>query len=96
VTASSLAPAPQGDFPDRLRAAAAALEALGGLVEIEPHENDTATICGRACVLRDAVVARPEMCRVVEAMLSAVAGTTVRERCDRSGSPRGRFELSAR
>jgi predicted ArsR family transcriptional regulator len=86
---ASLVPPPRGDFKQRVRAGAAALESLGGLVEI-----DGSTLRACSCVLGDAVAARPELCRAVEMFVSAVTGTHAREQCDRTGSPRCRFTLS--
>jgi predicted ArsR family transcriptional regulator len=86
---AALAPAPRGDFRQRVRAGADALESLGGLIEV-----DGSTLRACSCVVGNAVAVRPELCRAVEMFLSAVTGTHVREECDRTGSPRCRFVLS--
>jgi predicted ArsR family transcriptional regulator len=90
--AGSATPA-RGDFLQRLRTGAAALESLGGLIEID---GDTLRAC--SCVLAEAVAVRPELCRAVERFLSAVTGAEVRETCERhaAGAPRCRFVLSPR
>lgn len=87
---AALAPAPRGDFAQRVRAGAAALESLGGLVEA-----DGSTLRACSCVLAEAVSARPELCRAVEMFVSAVTGLDARESCDRTGAPRCRFLLTA-
>jgi predicted ArsR family transcriptional regulator len=86
---AALAPPARGDFRQRVRAGAAALESLGGLVEA-----DGSTLRACSCVLGEAVAVRPELCRAVEMFLSAVTGTRARAQCDRTGSPRCRFVLS--
>jgi predicted ArsR family transcriptional regulator len=96
-TASRLtadAPVPRGDFRRRVRAGAAALESLGAVTETrEGHKG--AVIEGCSCPLAEAVVVRPELCRAIEWVLSAVVGAHVEERCDRStGRPRCRFEIT--
>ncbi|HZS62217.1 MAG TPA: ArsR family transcriptional regulator [Gemmatimonadaceae bacterium] len=84
------APAPRGEFQRRVRAGADALTALGGLVETDGH-----TLRACSCVLAEAVAARPELCRAVEMFVSAVTGLDAHEQCDRGGSPRCRFMLTA-
>ncbi|MGH7515284.1 MAG: hypothetical protein ACREOQ_20460 [Gemmatimonadales bacterium] len=72
--------------------AAMLLEQLGAAVEVE--RGDTAVVIrGHGCPLGLAVQDQPHLCAAVEAMLSAVVGTKVRERCDRSGTPSCRFVL---
>ena len=88
---ATLAPTPRGDFQHRVRAGAAALESLGGLIEV-----DGSTLRACSCVLAEAVAARPELCRAVEMFVSAVTGLDAREHCDRTGAPRCRFLLTKR
>jgi len=68
------------------------LEQLGASVEVE-RSGTGAVIRGHGCPLGLAVQDQPHLCAAVEAMLSAVAGAKVRERCDRAGTPSCRFEL---
>lgn len=86
------APAPRGDFRQRVRAAAAVLESLGGVVEIR-EDPPRAVVVGCSCPLAQAVAARPELCRALEVTLATVTGARVEERCDRSNAPRCRFEI---
>jgi predicted ArsR family transcriptional regulator len=77
-------------FDDRARASAAFLGALGADADLV-QTSDGYEIRGHGCVLSDAVTACPATCNAVEALLSEVTGTTVRERCDRANQPRCRF-----
>jgi len=77
-------PAAGGSVEARVNHAVALLEQLGAAVEVEPRGNGLA-IRGFGCPLGLAVREQPHMCGAVEAMLSAVTGVEVRERCDRAG-----------
>jgi predicted ArsR family transcriptional regulator len=83
-------PARNGDRRARIAQAAALLEDLGGLVEVEEGEDST-TIRGYDCPLAAAVPSHPEVCRLAEAMLEAVVGAPVTECCERGASPHCRF-----
>jgi len=92
-------PAPPRDraLEPRVRAAAALLEELGGIAEVERRDDapETFFVRGCGCPLAAAVAERPETCRAVEELLATVTGAAVRERCDRSGErPRCGFEIS--
>jgi predicted ArsR family transcriptional regulator len=88
------APAPRGDFRRRVRVGAAVLESLGGVTETTQGRTG-AVIEGCSCPLADAVVVRPELCRMIEWLLGAVVGARVEERCNRSaGHARCRFEIT--
>jgi predicted ArsR family transcriptional regulator len=81
-----------GDMESRIGAALAALEAIGGSACVE-KENEKVVICSESCPLATAVAEHPEVCRLAEALLSEIIGVEVRERCDRGGPPRCRFEV---
>lgn len=81
-----------GDVHARVRAAAALLSALGGEAYVEKDE-DTLQLRGYGCPLSAAVTARAEVCHAVEALLSEVIGTPVREHCDRGDRPRCCFHV---
>ena len=91
-----LAPAIHDDmsFAERVRAGAAILLSLGADADVV-KTSDGYEIVGHGCVLSEAVTACPESCRAVESMLTEVAGTRVRERCDRNGPPSCRFLIAA-
>ena len=91
-----LAPAlPAGaSFDERARAAAAFLVGLGADADLLQTSGGY-EIRGHGCVLSDAVTACPATCGAVEELLSEVTGTTVRERCDRTGQLRCRFLISS-
>jgi predicted ArsR family transcriptional regulator len=87
-----LAPSlPEGaTFDERARASAAWLAGLGADAELV-RTSDGYEIRGFGCPLADAVSACPATCTAMEALLSDVTETTVRERCDRATRPRCRF-----
>jgi len=82
-----------GDMENRIGAALAALEAIGGSARVA-KENKNLVICSESCPLATAVAEHPEVCRLAETLLSEIIGVEVRERCDREGPPRCRFEVT--
>jgi len=82
-----------GDSRTRLEAATSALNQLGGLATVE-EQRGTSRICGYDCPLASLVPDHPEVCHLAESFVSEVAGTPVRERCQRDGKPQCRFELA--
>ncbi len=87
-------PRPKGHPRERVNAAAALLEALGGAVEVETA-GDGALLRGRCCPVAALAPDHPQICTAVEALLAAFTGLPVREHCDRSGRPSCRFEISS-
>ena len=79
----------------RVRAAAAILTSLGAEIDVE-RTPDGFQLKGYACPLAAAVRAEPQACHVVEELVSALVGAPVRECCDRSSTPRCRFDVLAR
>ncbi len=77
---------------ERVQAAVEVLRSLGGAVELEPGQGGP-VIRGCGCPLSDAVSRRPEACRVVEALLSEVVGTRVRQCCRHGDRPSCCFEV---
>jgi predicted ArsR family transcriptional regulator len=73
-----------GDAATRAAAASALLNELGGVSEVEEHASGM-TIRGYSCPLTVAVRENPRICVAIEALLSELIGTRVREQCDRSG-----------
>ncbi|HET9725880.1 MAG TPA: ArsR family transcriptional regulator [Gemmatimonadales bacterium] len=91
--AAELPHAPSGPPRERLAHAATLLEQLGAEVEVEQADGALA-IRGFGCPLSAAVHEQPHTCVAVEAMLSAVVGAKLKERCDRTGrAPSCRFVL---
>ena len=82
-----------GDLKTRVGNAQTALEAMGGSAAVVEKEGKTFIRSG-SCPLIAAVVEHPEVCQLVESMLSEIIGTKVREQCDREGSPRCSFEVN--
>lgn len=83
-------PTPSGDLHSRLEAAVAALNHLGGLAELD-ESADGSEIRGYSCVLAALAPMHPEVCSLAESFISEVAGTPVRECCERGANPRCRF-----
>jgi predicted ArsR family transcriptional regulator len=94
--AGSPAP-PGGALADRVRAASARLNELGGLTTVEEAEPGARYfIRGSGCPLALAVAVRPEVCQAVAALVSELAGTEVRSCCAQAGRPSCCFEAGTR
>ena len=76
---------PKGDTRARLGEAVAFLNDLGGLVEIE-ESADRLSVCGYSCPLSSVVQSHPEVCKLMESLLTELVGVPVRERCERGES----------
>jgi predicted ArsR family transcriptional regulator len=76
----------------RLEAAVAALNELGGLAELEERDGRL-LISGFSCPLAAAVPGHPEVCRLAEALVQEIVGAPVQECCQRPEPPRCRFEV---
>src|ERR1041385_6086695 len=88
------APTEQGaDLPSRVQTAMKVLEAIGGAAEVEQH-GDKFVICSSGCPLAAAVSVHPEVCRLAETLVAEIVKVPVEEKCDRTGRPKCRFELS--
>ena len=85
-------PSPGGDARAGLAAAVAALNALGGLAELVERDGRP-LIRGYACPLAEVVPGHPEVCRLAEALVAAVAGVPVEACCERAAPPRCCFAL---
>ncbi len=83
-----------GDLHARVHAAATLLGALGGETYVEKGD-DTLQLRGYGCPLSAAVTPRAEVCRAVEALLSEVIGSEVREHCDRGDRPQCCFHVES-
>jgi predicted ArsR family transcriptional regulator len=77
----------------RLEAAVEVLNELGGLAELEEHD-DGLVIRGYSCPLAAVTPAHPEVCRMAETLLTELAGVPVHEHCERGERPRCRFEVA--
>lgn len=89
--ADSLRPVTGAGHRERVLAGVAVLNALGGAAELE--DGDVQVIRGCGCPLGAAVAARPETCHAIEALLSDIVGSQVRQRCQRGDRPSCRFEV---
>jgi predicted ArsR family transcriptional regulator len=77
----------------RVQTALKVLEAIGGAAEIEQH-GDKIVIVSSGCPLAAAVSVHPEVCRLAETLVAEIVKVPVEERCDRTGRPKCRFEIS--
>jgi predicted ArsR family transcriptional regulator len=90
-------PASRSNRPrERAEQAVAVLRELGGMCESiseSKERNGRATIQCTDCPLAMIVVDHPEVCMLVETLLSEALGAPVRQRCQAEPSPRCRFEI---
>jgi predicted ArsR family transcriptional regulator len=84
---------PSDDTHARLEAAADVLNELGGLAELEERDGGE-VIRGHSCPLAAVTPDHPEVCRMVETLISELAGVPIHEHCDRGTKPRCRFEIA--
>jgi predicted ArsR family transcriptional regulator len=87
--------APEGEEADlekRVHTAVRVLETIGGATEIY-HDDDKIVIRGHVCPLAAAVSVHPEVCRLAETLVAEIVKVPVKEHCDRSGTPKCRFEI---
>jgi predicted ArsR family transcriptional regulator len=84
------APGDGRELRPRLEAAAAALNQLGGLAEVEERDGQL-SVCGYSCVLEALTPTHPEVCRLSAAFVSEIAGAPMRDCCNRDGDTRCRF-----
>jgi len=83
----------RGGVEVRAQNALKVLEALGGAARIEKKDGKV-VISSESCPLAASVSEHPEVCRLAESLVAEIVGAPVQEHCDRSGSPRCRFEIS--
>src|SRR5689334_596288 len=91
--AADAAPADPASLESRVQTALKVLEAIGGAAEVE-HHGDKLVIVSTGCPLAAAVSVHPEVCRLAETLVAEIVKVPVEEKCDRTGRPRCRFELS--
>jgi predicted ArsR family transcriptional regulator len=72
---------PSGGLQSRLQMAVNVLNELGGLAELE-QRNGTFYIQGYSCPLAVVVPGHPEVCRLVETLLTELVGLPVKKCCD--------------
>ena len=81
-----------GDRNARVRAAAAALRALGAEVDVM-EKDGVLRIQGAGCPLSSAVRTHPRVCLAVEALVAEVSGEPARSCCDHGARPRCCFAI---
>jgi predicted ArsR family transcriptional regulator len=69
------------------------LEALGGAPRLEIEEDKMIISSFSSCPFAAAVSEHPEVCRLAEILLSEIAGTEVKEHCQREKVPACSFEI---
>lgn len=96
VGSAVAAGAPAGardDLESRIQTALKVLEAIGGAAVAEQH-GDKFVIQSSGCPLAAAVSVHPEVCQLAETLVAEIVKAPVVERCDRTGRPQCRFEIS--
>jgi predicted ArsR family transcriptional regulator len=83
---------PRGPLRDRVEAASQLLDQLGGLTDVR-EEAGTLVIESHGCPLAETAAHHPETCSAMESLVSEFVGSTVAQRCDRSGRPRCCFQI---
>jgi predicted ArsR family transcriptional regulator len=73
------------------------LEALktSGLLAGVEHGRDYLVVRGCSCPVSEVVGAHPELCGIAAKLLTKTLGREVKDRCDRSFSPRCVFQIAA-
>lgn len=79
-----------GSLNQRLAAAAALLNRLGGAASVQ-RTNGKAAIDCTCCAIGAVVADHPLACKAMEALLTSAVGVRFRERCNRVGRPRCHF-----
>ena len=79
---------------DHIEQAIALLRELGGFCERHEGNEKVALRCFE-CPFAEAVVGHPEVCLLVETLLTDVLGVPAHQRCELEPSPRCRFEIEA-
>ena len=80
----------------RVRAAAAVLDALGADTEVAASGSTGYVLRGFACPLSRSVAQCPPLCGAVEELVAGITKAKVQERCDRSDAPRCSFVVTPR
>ena len=81
------------DLRARVEAAAAVLNELGGLTEVE-ERDEALQIRGYSCPLSSVVAENPETCALAEELVRGITGGQVTECCDRLATPRCSFVIA--
>ena len=84
---------PHGTLQERVLAASALLNELGGVTEVA-EEGRVFTIRGHGCPLAAATTRYPEACNALESLLSEFVGHPVAQCCDRYDRQQCCFEVS--
>ncbi len=78
----------------RLDKTLSALEGLGGKAHIVRQKNSL-RIESDGCPFAEVVAEHPEVCKITESVVAEIVGEKVTEKCDRTGSPKCRFQVDA-
>jgi predicted ArsR family transcriptional regulator len=84
---------PQGTLAERVFAASALLNDLGGATEVD-QEHRNLVIRGHGCPLAAATAQYPEACNALESLLSEFVGQPVTKCCDKYNRQRCCFEVA--
>jgi predicted ArsR family transcriptional regulator len=87
---------PTGQSQERIEQAIALLRELGGFCDKDKQEgNGKIVLRCFECPFAEAVVGHPEVCLLVETLLTDALGVPAHQRCELDPSPRCRFEIEA-
>ncbi|HSL72024.1 MAG TPA: ArsR family transcriptional regulator, partial [Longimicrobiales bacterium] len=85
---------PAGTLQKRVKAASLLLNQLGGVTTVEQSNAKHVVLRGAGCPLGVAVQHHPEVCRLVQEMLTELVGVAPTECCQRGDRPSCAFEFS--
>ena len=88
-------PIPRGPLKQRVLAASALLNDLGGVTEVDDEVNHF-VIRGHGCPLAAATAQYPEACNALESLLSEFVGQRVRKCCEQHQRQRCCFKVANR
>ncbi len=84
----------QGDLDARVAKTIEVLKDLGGAA-VSDRTNGSVTIRSESCPFAELVAEHPEVCKIAESMVAEIVDRPVVEKCDRTDSPKCRFEIQS-
>jgi predicted ArsR family transcriptional regulator len=78
----------------RLEEVVRVLDNMGAVIELEEREG-IILICGYSCPFGAIPQSHPQVCTLMEAMLTSMLAVTVRQQCERGEQLSCRFEVPA-
>ena len=83
---------PDASIESKIEQAVSALGELGGSADIVREDSKT-MIKSNHCPFASVIAEHPEACKIAEALVEEIVGVRVEEHCDRTSTPKCRFEI---